>query len=463
MLRRCLAARFPALLFLSVLLTGVLTNAEDQGGWKAGVARVAITPEESLWMAGYAARTKPADGTLTELHAKALAFEDATGTRAVMVTTDLISIPRVLREQVSREVFEKHQLAPAALLLNCSHTHCGPVVKDDLEMSVVYQLDADQRQRVEAYFVRLKGQLVELIGAALAELKPAKLGYSHARCGFAMNRRLPIAGGFRNSPYPEGPVDHDVPVLRVESPDGKLLAVAFGYACHNTTTSLQQFNADYAGYAQSELEKQHPGVTALFVMGCGGDQNPYPRGQIEWAMTHGKSLATAVEAALLPEAKPLEGELKFSLETVDLDFVPVTRNDLLQRLGSKDVYDQRSAEALLEESQREGKIRESYNYPIQVIQWGDDLTMVALAGEVVVDYSLRLKRELGDTPLWVAGYSNDVFAYIPTKRVLLEGGYEGVGAMRYTALPGPFQPTVEEKIVSKVHEMVKRMRPVANR
>jgi neutral ceramidase len=83
---------------------------------------------------------------------------------------------------------------------------------------------------------------------------------------------------------------------------------------------------------------------------------------------------------------------------------------------------------------------------------------VTLGGEVVVDYSLRLKRELGDGPVWVAGYSNDVFAYIPSARVLKEGGYEAAGAMRYTSLPGPFQPTVEDVIVSKVREMAGRLR-----
>ena len=458
MVRNLPAAVSGFLLLIPFLTADAAAAAEDQVEWKAAAASVAITPKESLWMAGYASRTKPSDGVLTDLHAKALALEDTAGTRAVIVTTDLIAIPRVLREQVSHEVGERFKLDSAGLMLNCSHTHCGPVVKDDLEMSVIYHLEADQRQRVEAYFVQLKNKLVELIGTALAELKPAKIGYSHARCGFAMNRRLPTKGGYQNSPYPDGPVDHDVPVLRVESSDGKLLAVAFGYACHNTTTSLQQFNADYAGYAQSEIEKQHPGVTALFVMGCGGDQNPYPRGQIELAMTHGKSLATAVEAALLPKPKPVLGPLKVALESVELDFVPVTRNDLLKRLESKDVYEQRSAAALLEETQRTGKVRESYSYPIQVIQLGSDLTLVALAGEVVVDYSLRLKHELGQTTVWVAGYSNDVFAYIPSKRVLLEGGYEGASAMRYTALPGPFQPNVEERIVGQVHEMVKRMR-----
>jgi neutral/alkaline ceramidase-like enzyme len=411
-----------------------------------------------MWMAGYASRTRPSEGTLTELHVKALALEDKAGTRTVIVSSDLIAIPRVLREQVTREVAEKFKLDPGGLMLNCSHTHCGPVVKDDLEMSVIYHLEGEQRERVEKYFVQLKDNVVGVIGAALKDLKPARLAYSHARCGFAMNRRLPSKNGYQNSPYPDGPVDHDIPVLRVESPDGKLRAIAFGYACHNTTTSLQQFNADYAGYAQTELEKQHPGITALFVMGCGGDQNPYPRGQIELAMTHGKTLATAVEAALLPEARPVHGPLKVACEPIDLDFAPVTRSELLARLESKDVYQQRSAAALLKEADENGKIRETYSYPIQVLQFGSDLTLVALAGETVVDYSLRLKRELAQMPLWVAGYSNDVFAYIPSQRVLLEGGYEGVGAMRYSALPGAFQPNVEEKIVGKVHAMVMRLR-----
>jgi hypothetical protein len=447
-----------ALLFSQFLVPGSVATAEDSVDWKAGAASVAITPRESLWMAGYASRTKASDGVLTDLYAKALALEDANGTRLVVVTTDLIAIPRVLREQVAREVGERFKLDRAGLMLNCSHTHCGPVVKDDLEMSVIYHLDADQRQGVEAYFDELTNKLVELVGAALAQLKPARIGYSHARCGFAMNRRLPTKDGFKNSPYPDGPVDHDVPVLQVRLPDGKLLAVAFGYACHNTTTSLQQFNADYAGYAQVEIEKQHPGTTALFVMGCGGDQNPYPRGQIELAMTHGKSLATAVEAALLPEPKVIRGPLKLAFQSIELDFVPVSRNDLLKRLESKDVYEQRSAAALLEEAERTGKVRESYDYPIQVIQFGSDLTLVALAGEVVVDYSLRLKRELGQMPVWIAGYSNDVFAYIPSQRVLAEGGYEGATAMRYTSLPGPFQASVEDKIITKVQEMVRGQR-----
>ena len=442
-----------------LLAMSATCQAEDTANWKAGVATVAITPRQSMWMAGYASRTKPSEGTLSELHAKALAIEDSNGTRAVIVTTDLISIPRPLRQQVAMAVAKKHKLDPKGLLLNCSHTHCSPVVKDDLEMSVMYPIEPEQRQRVESYFVSLTDKLIGLIGAAVEDLQPAKLSYSHARCSVAMNRRLPTKDGFQNSPYPDGPVDHDVPVLRVESLDGKTLrAVAFGYACHNTTTALMQFNADYAGFAQTEIEKAHPGATAMFVMGCGGDQNPYPRGQIEWAMTHGKTLATAVEAALLPAPTPIQGSLKFDLQEIDLPFEPVTREELLTRRDSKDGYEKRRAESLLAELEKNGKVRASYPYPVQVLQLGGEVTLVTLGGEVVIDYALRLKRELGDVPVWVAGYSNDVMAYIPSERVLKEGGYEGVGAMNYTNLPSAWRAGLEARIVCTVREMAEHLR-----
>ena len=444
--------RLVALIFLSTIAFG------EEAEWKAGVATVAVTPQQPMWMAGYSSRTKPSEGVLSELHVKALAIEDRGGTRAVIVTSDLISIPRALRQQVIEGLGAKYHLNPSGILLNCSHTHCSPVVRDDLEMSVMYPLAPDQRRLVESYFVELRDKMIGVIGAAVEDLQPARLSYSHAKCGFAMNRRLPTKDGFQNSPYPEGPVDHDVPVLRVESIEGKLRAVAFGYACHNTTTAIMQFNADFAGFAQTEIEKAHPGATALFVMGCGGDQNPYPRGHIDWAITHGKSLAAAVEAALLPQPKPLHGPLNYDVVEIDLPFAPLTRDDLIARRDSKDGYEQRRAQSLLHDLEEKGKVRESYPYPIQVLEFGEDLSLVTLGGEVVIDYALRLKRELGDRPVWVAGYSNDVMAYIPSERVLEEGGYEGEGAMRFTNLPNRWQAGIENQIITTVRAMSDRLR-----
>lgn len=441
-----------------------LAGAAEEATWNAGTASVVITPEGPMWMAGYAARNKPSEGKIHDLYAKALAIEHSGGAKLVIVTMDLISVPRPIRDWLEQTVHEKHQLPPEGLMMNCSHTHCGPEVRTT--PSSLHGIEPERARQAQEYVQTLQAKLEQLVGLALDNLAPAKLSNSHARCGFAMNRRTPTATGFRNFPNPDGPVDHDVPVLRVEGTDGKLRAVVFGYACHSTTLGFYQFCGDYGGFAQLYLEESHPDVMALFVAGCGGDQNPYPRSELVLAKQHGRSLANAVEAALLTKPRPLQGKLRLAYETVALEYAtPPTRDELLERAKSKNTYDRLHAERLLRQLEQDGKIRDTYPCPVQVIQFGDALTLVALAGETVVDFSLRLKRELagpnGTSPtIWVAGYSNDVFAYVPSRRVLLEGGYEAESAMKYMTTivqPGPFTPTVEELIIAKVHELNRQL------
>ena len=385
--------------------------AKQAPEWKAGAASATITPQRPLRMSGYGGRKEPAEGTEQELFAKALAIEDRDGNRVVILTMDLIGVLERLRTAVAAQVEKKYKLPPHALLMNASHTHCGP---------------SYGRDEAKDYFDELTLALVDVVGRSLDSLEPAKLTYGHARCGFAMNRRTPTKDGYRNHPNPDGPVDHTVPALAVAGLDGELRAVLFGYSCHNTTMGFLKWLGDYAGYAQEYFEKDHPGVTALFMMGCSADQNPYPRSELHYAQKHGRSLATAVERALEGGQKtffhqrPLSGPLRSLLETVDLESAKPERPD--------------------------------FKYPVHVVRFGNDLSIVALGNEVVVDYSLRLKRELTkpDGPaIWVAGYSNVYDNYIASKRVLDEGGYE--------ARCCPWKPTLEERIVGKVHELYGRL------
>lgn len=450
-------ALFHAVLAAGLLAGGIAGGASaDEATWKAGAARVKITPESSIWMAGYAARTKPSEGVAQDLFAKALAIEDRQGTRLVILTMDLISIPRDLRKWMEREVEQKHGLAPKSLLINVSHTHCGPEVRAG--RAAEWDLPAEQGARIQAYSDGLRLKLLAAVGEALGKLAPAKLDYLHARCGLAMNRRRPTQRGFMNAPYSDGPVDHDVPVLRVTDPQSKqVLALAFGYACHNTTLGYYQFCGDYAGYAQQYLEEAHPETIALFVQGCGGDQNPYPRRTEELAQYHGRSLAVAVEAALETIPRTLSGPLALAFDEVPLDFAPPPAREELEKTAAAGKQPAaRHARRLLDELAKNGKIRESYPCPVQVVRFGGDLTLVAIGGEVVVDYSLRLKRELAGPAVWVAGYSNDVFTYVPSLRVLKEGGYEGGQATVWGSLPGPFAESIEERIVGKVLELAGR-------
>ena len=255
-------------------------------------------------------------------------------------------------------------------------------------------------------------------------------------------------------------MDQVVPVLRITDDKQAVRALLFGYACHNTTLSFYQFCGDYAGFAQQYLEEELPGTVAMFMSGCGGDQNPYPRGTIELARQHGRTLATAVRAALETVPKPLAGPLATAWREVELEFAPPpTRDELLLFAAGKPSTEQRHAKTLLEQLAKDGRIRTTYSYPIQVVHFGDDLTLIALAGEVVVDYSLRLKAELAGSSVWVAAYSNDVFGYVPSRRVLAEGGYEAGGAMLFGRLPGPFAPSVEERIITPTLEMARRAHP----
>lgn len=425
--------------------------------WKAGIATTVITPEQAMWMAGYASRTNVSQGKFNDLYAKALALEDERGGRMVFVTLDLIGVPRTLRKSLEARVQKAWQLPPESLLLNASHTHSGP----EFRFGRAPADDGDFKPSTlgDTYGRDLENKLFALIGKALESRAPARLAYSFARAGFAMNRRLPTKNGYKNSPYPEGPVDQSVPVLRVEGADGKLRAVLFGYACHNTTLALYQFSGDYAGYAQQYFEADHPGAVALFMLGCGGDQNPYPRGTMDLAQKHGRALATAVEAALATTLKAVNGPLRSAYAEIQLDYAPApTRDEFKARLESKDKYEASHAKRMLERLDKGEKLATQYPYPVQVVRFGDAITLVALGGEVVVDYALRLKKELAGPAVWVAGYSNDVMGYIPSVRILKEGGYEAVGAMRFsTTHPGPWAESTEERIVGKVHELNRKL------
>jgi neutral ceramidase len=438
-------------LIVGVAWLTAVVNGQNAASWKAGAAAIDITPDGPVWMAGYGSRNKPSEGVAQRIHAKALAIEDNANGRMVIVTLDLIGVPRELRDGVERRVHKQYGLSPASILLNASHTHSGPAPSSRGVDDPVYAKVAGSYQRV------LEEKIVQVIGQALSRSGPATLHFTRARAGFAMNRRLRVGHQIRNSPNPVGPVDHEVPVLRVIGSDGNLKAVLFGYACHNTVTNFYTINGDYAGYAQAYLEQAHPGAVALFLMGAGGDQNPYPRHvSLEQAAQHGRTLANAVEAAMqITTQRSINGPLRSALGYAELAYANISRADLERRAQSKDSDDVKRANTLLKELAAK-TLEDSYRCPVQVVQFGADLTLVAIGGEATVEYSLRLKHELksGPAAVWVAGYSNDGFGYLGSKQVIVEGGYEGYSA-NLGRHPGPWATDTEERVIQKVYELLR--------
>ncbi|MEK7405269.1 MAG: neutral/alkaline non-lysosomal ceramidase N-terminal domain-containing protein [Acidobacteriota bacterium] len=430
--------------------------------WKAGVAKVAITPRKPLCMVGFGARTKLSEGSVHDLYAKALALEDRSGRPAVLVTTDLVGFNAALARNIAYQAEKQYRLSRDRLMLNSSHTHSGPALTNPIVFWGSSCTNPEQWRDVEEYTREVEGKVVAVIGAALKDLRPARLSFGRTQVGFAVNRRRMTEKGIVSFvPNPDGPVDLDVPLLRVDSERGRLRGVVFGYACHASAVLAQvyQFNGDYPGFAQQWLEERHPDAVAFFLAGCGGDIMAHPRGTVEHARNYGETLAAAVDKAMGESLASLRNPLIPAFEVFPVAFArPPSRAELERRLQDKDPAVRRHAQELLKMLDQHGRLPADYPFPLQVWQFGQDLTLIALAGEPVVDYALRLKRELGAERSWVAGYSNDVFAYIPSLRVLQEGGYEGGGATIGARLPGPFAPSVEETIVGKVHELVARVR-----
>lgn len=456
----------PRYLFLFSLLVFVASfnrpscpvAAAEAGTWQAGTARVDITPEKYIWMAGYGGRNRPADGKLTDLWAKALVLEDADGDRAVLVTLDLIGLSREFSQSLCARLKERNGLQRQQIALCASHTHTGPALVRNLSPLHFLIVDEEQQELIKEYTTTLEDKIVEVVDRALSHLTPVRLSWGSGTATFAVNRRnnpANLVPQLRAEGKLKGPQDHDVPVLAIGDAAGELKAVVFGYACHATVLSFYQWSGDYPGFAQIEFEKTHPGCQAMFWAGCGADQNPLPRRTVELAMEYGSLLAKAADDVLAKEMREVQPDVSTQFREIDLPLAELpSREQIEQDAKSENKYTAARAKMLLARMDDGQPLSQTYPYPVQTWQLGDDVQFVTLGGEVVVDFASRLKTELRGTGTWVAGFSNDVMAYIASRRVLKEGGYEGGGAMVYYGLPTVWAPESEDMIIEEVHRQL---------
>jgi hypothetical protein len=416
-------------------------------GMQAGVGRAVITPDtQPVWLAGYAARTTPATGMLHHVWAKALAIEDGDGKRAVIITADVLGLTRELTTIICAQLAAKHGLTRQQIFFNASHTHSGPVVWPSL--SVCCAFTPQDQQHVVTQNRMLAERMVMAVDHAVATLAPAELSFGYGTAGFAINRRKRDIA----------PVDHTVPVLRVSAPDGTVRAILFNYACHGTTLQGNNLliNGDYAGFAMLELERAYPGATALFVQGCAGDQGPEPRGTVAHAAAYGKTLAEAVERVLAQEMKSVAGALRTAFTETRLSFRPVGLDVFRAELTGSNPFRQRRAERVLY-AFNAGSPMTDIPYPVQALRMGETTVFIFLSGEIVVDYARRIRRDYPHPDLLVAGYCNEVQSYIPSLRVLREGGYEADDSMIYYGLPGPFTDAVEASVLDAVATVCRQL------
>ena len=445
------------LLSVCALHCSCVTFASDEI-WQAGVAKTVITPQSSMWMSGYASRDKPSEGKIHDLWAKALVLQDPHGHKALLVTLDLVGIDRMTSQAICERLAQNHGLQRSDITLSTSHTHSGPVVGRNLIS--MYSLDENNHRLITEYTEFLNDSVVRIAAEAFANLAPAVIQYGSGQATFAVNRRTnrePDVPMLRAAGHLVGPVDHDVPLLAVRSPEGQLRTILFGYACHATVLSGMDWCGDWPGFAQLEIERRHPDTIAMFMAGCGADQNPLPRRTVELATDYGNQIADSVDRGLAGPMPLVKGSLRTAYREIDLAFDALPSQEKLEAdLKSEDVYVVRRASQLLKQLSHDGQLSPTYPYPVQLWRLGD-LQITALGGEVVVDYALRLKAELPGSANWVGGYCNDVMAYIPSARVLTEGGYEGESAMIYYGLPTKWSNDVEEHIVKTAKELAEEI------
>lgn len=410
-----------------------------------GVASIDITPDYPIRLTGYAVRKSECEGVTQRLFAKALAVGSDREGPALLITVDNCGVPGAVRDEVADRLQRQRGIAPSRVAICSTHTHSAPWVKGFAPNIFGGQIPADQEDRVERYTRELTDALETVALRALDDRQPAYLARGQTQAGFAANRRTK-----------GGPADHDLPMFQVTDPGGKLRALFVSYACHCTTLGgdFNRICGDWAGYAGEYLEQQHPGAVVLVALGCGGDANPAPRSTLELAKQHGREIADAVHELLTGGLMPVTGKLACRTKKLELRFDTLPTRAEWEARARETNYAGSHARLNLARLDRGEPLPTRLSYTVQTWTFGRDLAMVFLPGEVVVDYSLRLKRELDGSRLWVNAYANDVPCYIPSERVLKEGGYEGGGAMIYYDRPTRFAPGIEDRIVTAVRDLL---------
>ncbi|NND06716.1 MAG: hypothetical protein HKN87_10080 [Saprospiraceae bacterium] len=439
------------LFFICAWLSSFLTHGSE-GVWQAGVASVNITPSYSMWLAGYASREGPSEGKIHDIWAKALALSDEAGNRGVLVTTDLSGISKEVSDKIRDQLQKGLGLERKQILLNSSHTHSGPLLMRPGMHT--YTVTPEDLALVTRYTEELTDKIVQMVVKAFENLQTARIYSSNGVTRFQVNRRNNVEATLEQQSELSGPMDHAVPVLKVENMEGDLMAIAFGYACHPTVLNINRFSGDWPGFAQIELERAHPGAVALFFQGAGGDQNPLPRRTIPLARQYGRTIAAAVERVMEEGMEELSSDFQATYREIELDLnTAPTREELEHFCEEVQGYYLRWGKRILGQMDANHTFADSYTYPLQVWRIGQQ-TLFAMGGEAVVGYAIGLKKIFGHN-VFVLGYSNDVMAYIPTATILQEGRYEGATSQFASGMHGTWAYDTEVKIMGNLVDMAK--------
>jgi dienelactone hydrolase len=398
-------------------------------------------------------------GTLAPLRAQALAFEDSRGRRALLFTADVLGFGRGSVDVLRRKIEKTHGIPASAVCFGASHTHWGPAINYGMN-SAVGPLNV-------WYVGRLEETLLSLADKALKNLSPGRVEYGACEVHIGMCRRLPNARGeITWAPDPNGSYDPHTPVLRITRAQSPKQLLLVGHACHPTSTgTTNAWSPDYPGAMRRKLESALEDSRALFVMGCGGDAKVVFRNEatdkIEFAADPqqsemaGEKLATEVLAYLNKgELSALDAELETQLVSGSLSLQEPRTREQIEEMAYN-ANPRSSSTWWARQSLAYPDNRRSLPYEVQTWRLGD-LTAVALEGEVCADWGPMVRALAKTKHAMAIAYANNVLGYIPTARIIREGGYEGDTSHMAYFLPAPFQPQMEIELTALVEQALER-------
>lgn len=419
-----------------------------------GAARVEITPREPVILAGYGHRTEASEGVDQLLFARAIAI--GSPNPMVAVTIDNCGVPGELAERIKADLVAAQVTPRDRVVILSTHTHNAPALPGYAPVLWAERSTAAQDEAAQRYADFLVGQVRRVVQQAVERQQPATMQWSQGEVSFGGNRRVMIDGvwsGF--GLQPEAPVDHALPVLVARDSSGAPVAIWTTYACHCTTLGgVNRVAGDWAGCAALAIESAHPDCVALISIGCGADVGPQPGGSAQLAEQHGREIADEVARLLPLGGRPLTVVPSASSHGVELAFDQVPEREFWEREVARGGFEATRARRMLARLDAGETLPAALDYELVAWRFGDELAMVFLPGEVTVDYAVRLKSECDWERLWIHGWANDVPCYIPSRRVLLEGGYESDFSMVYYDRPSRFSLEVETTIVDGVRALL---------
>lgn len=419
---------------------------------KAGVAKVDITPPVGQPMWGYAARLSPATGTLDPLFARVLVLEVGEK-RLALVALDLgrpfgpASLAR-LRENVGKSS------GISSVLVVASHTHSGPVIKDEYPPGQTPAWESIALERI-----------AKAIDEAHAQTAEARLGTGYGLAYIGYNRLRTNSDGtmswFNRNPtrIPTSPVDPTVSVLRVDTSEGRPLAILVNYACHPAVLGADnlKFSADFAGVMTSTVEQAFDGqAVCFFLQAASGDINPYyavtplEQDAVKWRNWTGERLGD--EAARVAEGIQTEWGSDASLDFVEdslkfhLRWEPEKFREALLRFG----------EPFFESYAPE--IRKEWQLPVTTVLLNKRIALLTMPGEPFADFQIDWRHRCPVQGAFLLGYANGYYGYFPTIEAAARGGYGGAGATTWVEV-GAGESMVNHAVI-KTHQMLGRLTDV---